>query len=247
VEKPGRVAMPFLEHLEELRRRLIISIASVLVISIGGYFLSDVIVEFLTRPIDKVYFMGVTEAFAVKIKVSLFFGLFASLPVIFYQAWRFVLPGLTRKEVVMVLPMTVAMTVFFFLGASFCFFVVLPVGITFLLGFGTESLEPMIAIGRYVSFVGWMTISFGLVFELPVVTFLLGRLGVVDAPMLRKGRRYAIVGILIVAAVATPSPDMFSQLMLAGPLYLLYELSVALVAISARKRGIEPPHVVSNH
>jgi len=239
--------MPFLEHLEELRRRLIISIASVLVISIGGYFISDFIIEFLTRPIDKVYFMGVTEAFAVKIKVSLFFGLFASLPIIFYQAWRFVLPGLTRKEMVMVLPMTAAMTVFFFIGASFCFFVVLPVGITFLLGFGTESLEPMIAIGRYISFVGWMVISFGLVFELPVVTFLLGRLGLVDAPMLRKGRRYAIVGILIVAAVATPSPDVFSQLMLAGPLYLLYELSVALVSITSRKRGIEPSEVVSNH
>ena len=239
--------MPFLEHLEELRRRLIISIASVLVISIGGYFISDFIIEFLTKPIDKVYFMGVTEAFAVKIKVSLFFGLFASLPVIFYQAWRFVLPGLTRKEMVMVLPMTAAMTVFFFIGASFCFFVVLPVGITFLLGFGTESLEPMIAIGRYISFVGWMVISFGLVFELPVVTFLLGRLGLVDAPMLRKGRRYAIVGILIVAAVATPSPDVFSQLMLAGPLYLLYELSVALGSITSRKRGIEPSEVVSNH
>jgi sec-independent protein translocase protein TatC len=247
VNEPVRSAMPFLEHLEELRRRLIISIASVLIISIGGYFISDAMIEFLTRPIDKVYFMGVTEAFAVKIKVSLFFGLFASLPVIFYQGWRFVLPGLTRKEVVMVLPMTVAMTVFFFIGASFCFFVVLPVGISFLLGFGTERLEPMIAIERYISFVGWMVISFGLVFELPVVTYILGRLGVVDAPMLRKGRRYAVVGILVVAAVATPSPDVFSQLMLAGPLYLLYELSVALVAISGRKKGIEPPDVVSNH
>ncbi|GAG75262.1 unnamed protein product, partial [marine sediment metagenome] len=136
MSEPARPAMPFLEHLEELRRRLIISIASVLVLSIGGYFVSDFIIEFLTRPIDKVYFMGVTEAFAVKIKVSLFFGLFGSLPIIFYHAWRFVLPGLTSREVVMVLPMTVAMTVFFFVGASFCFYVVLPVGVAFLLGFG---------------------------------------------------------------------------------------------------------------
>ena len=239
--------MPFLEHLAELRRRLIISLTAVLLLAIAGYYWSDTIVAFLTRPIDSVYFMGVTEAFAVKIKVSLFFGLFAALPVIFYQLWRFVLPGLTPAESVWILPVVVAMTFFFLLGAGFCFYIVLPVGVTFLLGFATEDLQPLISVGKYISFVAWMTVSFGLVFELPVVTFVLGRLGVVSASMLRKGRRYAILAILIVAAMATPSPDVFSQLLLAGPLYLLYELSVALVALTGRKRGIEHSSPVSNY
>ena len=231
-------AMPFLDHLEELRSRLIVSLAAVLVLSVVGYLLSDPVIAFVTRPVGKVYFMGVAEAFAVKIKVALFFGLFAGSPVVFFQAWRFVAPGLTAKEVRWVLPVALALTVFFVAGAAFCFYLVLPVGVEFLMGFATDSLAPMISVSRYISFVGWMTIAFGLVFELPVVIFLLGRMGVVSAQDLRRHRRFAIVAILVVAAIATPSPDAFSQLLLAGPLYLLFELSVALVAITGRKKGI---------
>jgi len=231
-------AMPFLDHLEELRSRLIVSLAAVLVLSVVGYLLSDPVIAFVTRPVGKVYFMGVAEAFAVKIKVALFFGLFAGSPVVFFQAWRFVAPGLTAKEVRWVLPVALALTVFFVAGAAFCFYLVLPVGVEFLMGFATDSLVPMISVSRYISFVGWMTIAFGLVFELPVVIFLLGRMGVVSAQDLRRHRRFAIVAILVVAAIATPSPDAFSQLLLAGPLYLLFELSVALVAITGRKKGI---------
>jgi len=231
-------AMPFLDHLEELRSRLIVSLAAVLVLSVVGYLLSDPVIAFVTRPVGKVYFMGVAEAFAVKIKVALFFGLFTGSPVVFFQAWRFVAPGLTAKEVRWVLPVALALTIFFVAGAAFCFYLVLPVGVEFLMGFATDSLVPMISVSRYISFVGWMTIAFGLVFELPVVIFLLGRMGVVSAQDLRRHRRFAIVAILVVAAIATPSPDAFSQLLLAGPLYLLFELSVALVAITGRKKGI---------
>lgn len=238
--------MPFLEHLEELRRRLIICFASILVISIGGYFVSEQILNFITRPVEEVYFMGVTEAFAVKIKISLFFGLFLSVPIIFWQIWQFVAPGLYQKEVAMLIPVVAAMSFFFLAGAAFCFYIVMPVGIEFLLGFGTEKLKPLISIGKYVSFVGWMIAAFGAVFELPVVTFVLGKMGVVDAPMLRKGRRYAIVGILIVAGVATPSPDIFSQMMLGVPLYSLYELSILVVALTGKKRGIQAAETVSD-
>ena len=237
--------MPFLDPLEELRRRLIISLASILIMSIAGYFVADVVIKFVTRPLEAVYFTGVTEAFAVRIKVSLLVGLFTALPVVIYQVWKFVAPGLYPRESSMVFPVVIGMYVFFLAGASFCFFIVLPVGVKFLLGFGTEELKPLITIGHYVSFVGWMTVAFGAVFELPVVTFVLGRMGVVSARDLRRGRRYAVVGILIVAAIATPSPDMFSQLLLAGPLYILYELSIALVAVSGRKRGIEEVESVS--
>lgn len=238
--------MPFLDHLEELRRRLITCFASILILSIAGYFVSDYILNFITRPVDEVYFMGVTEAFAVKIKISLFFGLFLSVPVIFWQMWQFIAPGLYQKEVMILVPVVAAMTFFFLAGAAFCFYIVMPVGIKFLLGFGTEKLKPLISIGKYVSFVGWMVAAFGAVFELPVVTFVLGKMGLVDARMLRKGRRYAVVGILLVAGIATPSPDVFSQLMLGVPLYSLYELSILVVALTGKKRGIPAADAVSD-
>jgi sec-independent protein translocase protein TatC len=238
--------MPFLEHLEELRRRLIISIGSILILSIAGYFVSDYVLNFITRPVDEVYFMGVAEAFGVKIKISLFIGLFLSVPIIFYQLWQFVAPGLYQKEIALILPVVLAMSFFFIAGASFCFYLVLPIGIKFLLGFGTEKLKPLLSVGKYVSFVGWMTVAFGAVFELPVVTYVLGKLGIVDAPMLRRGRRFAVLGILVVSAVATPSPDMFSQVLLAVPLYSLYEISIILVALTGKKRGISDAGMVSD-
>jgi len=238
--------MPFLDHLEELRRRLITCFLAILIFSIAGYFFADGILEFLTRPVDEVYFMGITEAFAVKIKVALLFGLFLSVPLIFFQLWRFVAPGLYAREIRMVLPVVAGMSFFFLGGALFCFYAVLPLGIKFLLGFGTAKMKPLLSVEKYISFVGWMTVAFGAVFQLPVVTFILGRLGLVDAAMLRHGRRYAVVGILIVAAVATPSPDVFSQLLLAGPLYSLYELSIILVAVSGKKKGIATPGAVSD-
>jgi len=230
--------MSFLEHLEELRWRLVKSVGTVLALSIVAYFFSDAILDLVTKPIDLVYFMAPTEAFAVRIKISLFAGLVMALPVIFYQAWQFVVPGLHAREVRMVIPVVLLATAFFLVGASFCFFFVLPKAIGFLMGFGTEKLKPMIAVGRYVSFIGWMTLAFGAVFELPIVSFFLGRLGIINSRMLRKGRRFAVVGILIVAAVVTPTPDAFSQLMLAVPLYVLYEVSIVVVRLTGRG---EPP------
>lgn len=230
--------MPLLDHLEELRTRLIVSLCAVLALSVVGYLLSDAILAFMTRPVGKVYFMGVAEAFTVKLKIALFFGLFTASPLIFYQAWRFVSPGLTSREVMWVLPVALAMTVFFVLGAAFCFYLVVPIGIRFLMSFSSESLEPLLSVSRYVSFVGWMTLAFGLVFEIPVVIFILGRMGVVSVATLRRNRRFVIVGILILAALVTPSPDAFSQLLLAVPLYLLFELSVLLVALTGSRRGI---------
>lgn len=226
--------MSFWEHLEELRHRLIVSMAAVLILSIVSYGFADWLIDAVSRPIEQVFFMGPTEAFSVRIKISLFAGFILALPVIMYQIWQFIVPGLYAHEVKMVVPVVVFATLFFLGGAAFCFFLVLPVGIKFLMGFGTEKMKPLIAIGRYVSFVGWMTLSFGVVFEMPIISFFLGRLGLLSSRKMRKGRRYAIVGILIVAAAATPSPDVFSQLMLAGPLYLLYEASVLLVRFTGK-------------
>lgn len=229
-------AMPFLAHLEELRWRIIKCLASILVGSVVIYFFSDQMLDFLTRPVRAVYFSGVTEAFAVRIKLSLYGGLILSVPVILYQAWQFVVPGLLEREVKVALPVVVAATLFFAGGGAFCFFVVLPAGIKFLLTFGSAKLQPLITVDKYVSFVSFMVIAFGAVFELPVLAFVLGQLGIISHRTLAKGRRYAVVLIVILAAILTPTPDAFSQLMLAVPLYFLYELSILVVRLTGRRK-----------
>ena len=229
----GKV-MSFLGHLEELRHRLIKSIASVLLLSIVFYFFSERVIDYLTAPVNVTYFTSPTEAFSIRIKLSLILGLMASIPLVLYQIWKFVVPGLTKKEVKYVFPVVFFSSLFFLGGASFCYFLVLPLGIKFLLGFQTERLLPLIKIGDYVSFVAWMVLAFGLVFQLPILTFFLGKIGLVSSLTLRKGRKYAFLGILILAAVLTPSPDVFSQLLLAVPLYGLYEVSIIVVRITAK-------------
>ncbi len=224
--------MPFLAHLEELRWRIIKSLISVLLFSILAYVFSEKIIDFLTKSVENVYFTSPTEAFAVRIKISLILGLILSFPVIFYQLWQFVVPGLLDKEVKMVIPAVIFATFFFIGGASFCFFLVLPVGIKFLLSFQTDKLKPWLSIKDYVSFVAWMILAFGLVFQLPIVSYFLGKIGLITHKTLSKRRSYAIVIILILAAALTPSPDMFSQVMLAVPLYFLYEVSIIVVRVT---------------
>jgi sec-independent protein translocase protein TatC len=231
---PDPKVMSFLDHLEELRRRLIKSIASILIFSIVIYFFSEQIINYVAKPVGVTYFTSPTEAFSVRIKISLILGLMVSVPVILYQLWLFVVPGLTKKEVKYVIPVVFFSTLFFFGGAVFCYFLVLPLGIKFLLGYQTERLLPLIKIGDYVTFIAWMVLAFGLVFQLPIVTFFLGKLGIVSAHSLRKGRKFAFLAILILAAVLTPSPDVFSQLMLAVPLYVLYEVSIIVVRVTNR-------------
>jgi len=227
--------MSFLEHLEELRKRIIRCLFFILVFSIAAYFFSDRIIDFIARPVERLFFMDPTEAFAIRIKMSIIVGIILSVPVIFYHLWQFVVPGLFDKEIKLVIPVVISSTIFFLIGASFCFFLVLPLGIKFLLGFGTEKLSPMIKISSYVSFVSYMTLAFGAVFELPVVSYFFGKVGIIGPQTLVKGRKFAIVGILILASFLTP-PDLFSQVMLAGPLYILYEVSIVVVKITQKKK-----------
>ncbi len=223
-------------HLEELRWRIIKSLISILLFSIIAYVFSDKILDFLTKSVDNIYFTAPTEAFAVRIKISLIAGLILSFPVVFYQLWQFVVPGLMDKEVKMVIPAVIFATFFFIGGAIFCFYLVLPVGIKFLLSFQTDKLKPWLSVKDYVSFVSWMILAFGLVFQLPIVSYFLGKAGIITHKTLSKGRKYAIVIILILAAALTPSPDVFSQLMLAVPLYFLYEVSIILVKVTNKNK-----------
>ena len=228
--------MPFLAHLEELRWRIIKSLISILVFSVMAYVFSDKILDFLTKSVDNIYFTAPTEAFAVRIKISLIAGLILSFPVVFYQLWQFVVPGLMDKEVKMVIPAVIFATFFFIGGAVFCFYLVLPVGIKFLLSFQTDKLKPWLSVKDYISFVSWMILAFGLVFQLPIVSYFMGKVGIITHKTLSKGRKYAIVIILILAAALTPSPDVFSQLMLAAPLYFLYEVSIILVKVTNKNK-----------
>jgi sec-independent protein translocase protein TatC len=230
--------MGFLDHLEELRSRIIKILVTVLIFSIVTYFFSERVIDFLARPVAKVYFFSPTEAFAMRIKISIILGIILSVPVIFYHIWQFVIPGLFEREIKAVVPAVIFSTIFFIIGGSFCFFMVLPTAIKFLMGFGTEKLEPMIKIGSYISFVSYTTLAFGAVFELPIVSYFLGKLGIITDKTLRKGRRYAVLGILILAATITP-PDLFSQIMLAIPLYILYEISIVVLKITQKKKETE--------
>lgn len=232
----------FLDHLEELRGRIIKSILSILLFSIVAYVFSERLLDFVTRPIPEVYFMAPTEAFSTRIKISLIAGIIVSVPVIFYHAWKFIVPGLFEREVKLIIPAVLASTIFFLIGATFCFWFVLPLSMKFLLGFGTEKLKPMIKIKDYISFVSYMILAFGSVFELPVIAYFLGRIGIITPRTLIKGRKYAVTTILILAAVITP-PDVFSQFMLAGPLYFLYEVSIIVVKIIQRKKRIPEGNV----
>ena len=238
-DKPPEKEMTFIDHLEELRKRILKALVAVGIFAVAAYFISDRLIDIITTPLRDVgvYFKAPTEAFMVRIKISIFAGALAAAPVVFYQLWMFIGPGLLRKEIKIIVAIVLSATVFFLAGGAFCFFLVVPVAVKLLLGFATENMKPMIMVGDYISFVGMLVLAFGAVFELPVASFILGRLGVISHKTLSSGRRYALVVILIAAAILTPTPDAFSQLMLAGPLYILYEISIIVVRLTGKRRG----------
>jgi sec-independent protein translocase protein TatC len=238
LEKPPEKEMAFLDHLEELRWRILKSLFAVIIFAVGAYFISAWLVDVVSAPLRDVgvYFKAPAEAFLVRLKLSIFAGAIVAVPFVFYQIWMFVGPGLLKSEARVVIPIVFSSTAFFLIGGSFCFFYVIPLAIRFLLGFSTGNMQPMIMIGDYVSFAGMMVLAFGIVFELPVASFILARMGVIDHKIMAKGRRYAVVGILILGSILTP-PDLISQLLLAGPLYLLYEISIIVVWLTGRREA----------
>ena len=233
--------MPFLDHLEELRNRSLKCIASIFLLSIGSYFFSKQIMAILLHPYPhdkKLIFLAPTEGFMIYIKISLFAGVILSLPVIFYQLWRFISPGLYKKERKYVPQIVFFSTFFFLLGSFFCYYLVIPFGLNFLLSFTSEQIEPSIQIKEYLKFVTLLILVFGILFELPLLSFFLTKLGIVTPEFLRSKRRYSIVAIFIVAAVLTPTTDMVSQLLLAVPLMILYEISIWVSKFSRPKKDV---------
>lgn len=234
--------MPLTAHLEELRWRLVKALLAVGVAFIAVYNVSDLLFEFLTRPLIalqegpvQLIGTGVTEAFFTKLKVSFIAAVFLASPVIFYQLWMFVAPGLYDTEKRYARPFVFFATIFFVLGASFCYVVVFPVGYRFFLAeYATIGVSPSIRISEYLSFTARMLLAFGLTFELPVITFFLARLGLVTHQLMLSYFRYAVLVIVIIAAVLTPGPDVASQMLMAGPLLVLYVLSIGVAYVFAR-------------
>jgi sec-independent protein translocase protein TatC len=225
------------EHLEELRSRIIKSIIAAAAGSFVSYGLIDSIMPRLARPAGQLVFIAPQEAFVTNIKIALFGGVFLASPVILYQIWRFISTGLKENEAKYVFLFAPLSFVFFLLGAAFGYLVIVPIGLKFLLGFATETVRPMISVGRYVTFVGLLTIMFGVIFELPIASLFLTKLGVVTPYLLANKRKYAIVSIFLVAAALTP-PDVVTQCLMAVPLLVLYELGIIFSKLAFRREHI---------
>jgi sec-independent protein translocase protein TatC len=235
--------MTFTEHLEELRWCLLKSLAAIVLGSGVCYFFSDWIFGVIVAPLrqhlgpgQNLIGTGVTEAFFTEIKVALAAGLFVSSPFVFYQIWRFIAPGLSAGEKRLVVPFVFCATLFFAGGAFFCYWVVLPVAFRYFIEqYSTMGVTPAIRIGEYFTFFFRMVLAFGVTFELPVFTFFLVRLGIWDYRFMLRSFRYAIVVIVILAAVLTPTPDIINQSLLALPMLTLYVVSIGIAYVWRRK------------
>ncbi len=287
--------MPFLDHLEELRWRLLKSIAAIVVGAIISLIYAKELLGFLTYPYEnavisletagetsplgalqgmvarwyksaaavlapvsaqpadslaakgyslppsrRLQALRPTTYLMLSMQIALMGGLVLALPVVFYQFWRFVAPGLLPRERRLVMPIVVLSVACFLVGSLFAYGVVLPTGLLFFLSMEPQGMTSQWAVEEYISFVLWMLLGFGVVFELPVLALFLSRVGLINADLLRRMRRYAVVAIFIISAVLTPSPDPFSQALMAVPLMGLYELSILICRFGSRRRE-QPP------
>ncbi|MCD6117127.1 twin-arginine translocase subunit TatC [bacterium] len=239
--KSAKNEMPFLEHLEELRQRILKSLASVILFTLGAFPFTGFLLNFLTLPNDnlpspaKLIFLKPAGMLIVRMEIAIAAGLIFSLPVILYQFWMFVSPGLLYKEKKFLFPSLLFTTFCFVSGSFFAYKILIPVVLPFLFSMGTEFIEANINITEYISFVLRLIIISGLIFELPVLSFFLARIGVLSPKFMRKYRGYAVVLVFVFAAIITP-PDPMSQLLIAIPLLFLYELSIFIALFAQKKR-----------
>lgn len=251
--------LPLTEHLSELRNRIIISLIALLIGFLLCFNYSEELFKFLTLPLrsemsfsikspfisfipsgiknTSLVFLAPAEAFWMHLKVSLVAGLILSLPVILFQFWRFISPGLLPKERKYIGPFVIIATTLFLFGAAFCFFFVLPFAMGFLLTYKTGIIMPMLSVGNYVDFCLKFILAFGAIFELPIVIVFLTRMGIVTPKTLAKNRKYAILFAFIVAAILTPTPDAFNQVLMAGPIIVLYEAGILVSRVFGVKKA----------
>ncbi|MCD6138796.1 MAG: twin-arginine translocase subunit TatC [Deltaproteobacteria bacterium] len=238
---PEEEKLPFTAHLEELRKRLIICFSAIGVGFVVCYVFSKKLFELLMLPLlkamppeEKLIYTGLPEAFFTYLKVAFFAGILLAIPVIMYQLWMFIAPGLYDKEKRLALPVVFLSSLFFVGGALFGYFVVFPFGFKFFMGFSSEYIRPLPSMKEYLSFSVKLLFAFGVVFELPLFVTFLAKLGIVNVSFLRAKRKYAILLFFVFAAILTP-PDVITQVMMAGPLILLYEVSIFGAKIFGKK------------
>jgi sec-independent protein translocase protein TatC len=233
--------MPFLDHLEELRWRIIKALISVGVFTIGAFAISDFVLDWLLLPAQKVnvplslQVLKVQAVFIIKLEIALIIGVILSIPVILYQIWAFVAPGLHDNERKYIWPLIFFAMLSFLCGAAFSYFVIVPYTLDFFLGLAPANVANNIAIDFYFGFLLRLLLVFGVVFELPVLSVILSKLGLITPAFLRKYRRHAIVLFFVGAAILTP-PDPTTQVLLAIPLVLLYEVTIFISYVFAKKR-----------
>lgn len=234
---------PFMSHLEELRKRLITCAITVGIGFVISYIFAERLFQILVTPLtrimpegDRLIFTNLPEMFLTYLKTAVICGIMLTAPVLFHQLWMFIAPGLYQHEKKYAIPFVVFSTILFVGGALFGYFIVFPFGFKFFLGFANEYIQALPSVKQYFSFAIKLLFAFGIVFELPVVAFFLSKMGIVTPEFLKKKRKYALLMTFVMAAILTP-PDVITQLMMAGPLIILYEIGI-LVARMARKKKV---------
>jgi sec-independent protein translocase protein TatC len=232
--------MSFFEHLTELRTRIVWSLVPAGIGLIVALYFTERIMTFIQRPLVKLkappVFLAPTEYFWTYMKVAMITGLFIAMPIVLWNVWAFVAPGLHKHERKYAAPFVIIGSLLFVLGGAFALLVVTPFAIQFLVNFGVEKgAQPMISIASYTDFILKFTLAFGLVFELPVIITLLSMIGVVTPQFLSKNRKYAILINFVIAAILTPTPDAINQSLMAGPLIILYEVGIIAARIFGKR------------
>jgi sec-independent protein translocase protein TatC len=238
--------MPFMSHLEELRTRLIVCSVAIGIGFAVSYAFKESVFGLLMRPLatvmsgdQKMIYTALPEAFFSYLKVALMAGVILAAPVILYQMWVFIAPGLYSHERRLALPMVFLSTGFFAAGVCFAYFVVFPFAFKYLLGFETELVRALPSMREYLGLAATLLVAFGFIFQLPLVITVLARIGVLTPRFLKKNRKYAILLFFVVAAVVTPTPDVVNQCLMAGPMIVLYEISIVGAKIFGKKKPAE--------
>ncbi len=236
--------MTVIDHLGELRRRVVVSIAAIVVGMIVAFIEKEWVFGIIKRPLlnmegvntDLVTFSP-TEPFMTVLKVSIYAGMLLALPIVLWQIWAFIMPALYERERKSVVPYVFFTTALFVGGVAFAYYAVLPVGLSFLIGYGGDIFLQQLRASEYIGFVSMFLLAFGAVFEMPAVMLLLTSAEIIDHHTLRRVRKYAIVAIAVAAMVLTPSQDPVSMLLMMGPLAALYEIGILMSRVSGRKRA----------
>ena len=250
--------MPVMQHLFEFQARLTKAVIVVAVFFVGTFFYADTLVQWLRIPLQNMFvpgslewvptdlpkipfvFLAPAEALWQNLKVAALFALVLATPYILWETWSFIVPGLHVQERRFVAPFVVTSTIAFYLGLGFCFFFVLPFALNFLISYGVQAgFIPQLSIASYVGFALWFLVVFGLVFEVPLALTLMAKLGWVDAPFLKKYRKWAFLGAFLFAALLTPTPDPFNQCLMALPMYFFYEVGIISAGFFKKKPTAE--------